>query len=192
MPMSGTALGTALANAAGSADPPGIFAWQAIGTAFVNWAGSNMTLTPPLSATDGGPVTGTGVVVCANSTDLGDDIAAAAMQGAVDPLGRTPDAWRSIAGALASWIAANGQADPSTLVAAGGVVSGTCSMGFISTAVGTNLASAAGSSDPVGQGAWNSIGNAWLNYIASNAVITAAFTYTSPGPSPCLGVGSVS
>lgn len=193
---SGPILGKALADAAASKDAAGVAAWNAVGNVLASWIPTaaifNPLLRTPLLAT-GPVVTGTGgFTFTMPSSTLGALLASSA--GSSDPVGQSR--WMAIASAIVSWFQAQGGVDPSMLVAfvgaAPGAVTGLATLAFSSVEIGPSLASAAGSTDPVGIAAWGDIGHALLKHVTDNAQVLPG-TLVNPGTGgPVTGASAIS
>ncbi len=98
-------LGTALAIGAGSADPIGLFKWQAVASAITDHFTNNGGLDSSLlvASPTGGPVTGTALGSISNDSVLGTALAAAV--GAVDAPALI--LWSAIAAAMIGYMNTN-------------------------------------------------------------------------------------
>jgi len=195
MPLSGTgsALGSTLATSAGSVDAPGQAAWTAMGTTLASWIVANCSVLPGTMVAAGAACTGIGLLTFAGAASLGSAIASAA--GSVDAVGQAK--WTDIATALVGHLGSFGQANPVAFVVSnpttGGPVTGVGTVTFANTAVGSSLASAAGSIDAAGIAAWTAIGTALLAHVAANAQLLATPIgfIAPPGGGPLTGSGTI-
>ncbi len=128
-----------------------------------------------------------------SSTVLGTSLAPAA--GSIDAVGVA--AWAAIASVLCPWIVANVQIQPTggaPLTAAGAVVTGTGSLLVVgaSPALGSSLATAAGSVDAVGIAAWQSLAGAIATWLLTGTVVPAGLiAYVGAGAAPVTGAATL-
>jgi hypothetical protein len=190
-------LGVDLVQAAGSADPPGIAAWAAIGaTICATLPGLcsvfDPTMGTPMASAAGAINPGSGGLVALPGAPLGVALAAAAMS--ADAAGIQK--WTAIGTALVAWMGENAVYGPAGLVGFTGLgtgpVSGVGKVQFLDMNIGPTLAAAAGSTDAEGIARWGAIGGAVLAAVMAYGQIAPTSLQNLAPAGPVTGVGTFS
>lgn len=190
-------LGTQMAVAAGSVDPPGIVAWTAIGAVIASSLPAYCSVFNPLKGTPmvstaGVVLPGSGGLISLDGSPMG--LLLAAASGSADAAGITK--WTNIARVFVDWMGANAVYGPAGLVGYTGVgsgpVTGSGQVQFVDELIGPTLAEAAGSTDEVGIAKWTAIGAAFIAAVKTSGQI-APTALQNPSPSgPVTGTGTFS